>query len=146
MRKELALTAFILTLLISGCINEVRKDANQVCIRGSCFGVEIADTPESRTLGLMGRGGLEEGRGMLFVFDEGWNHSFWMRDMHFPIDIVWISADMDVVHVSSYAQPCEPLEPCPSITPPGKAMYVLEVGAGEAYGFEAGDKVVFDLE
>jgi uncharacterized membrane protein (UPF0127 family) len=138
--------AVILMVIASGCINGEQTNADKVCIKDTCFAVEIADTPDSRSLGLMGRHSLDEGTGMLFVFDEEGNHSFWMKDMRFPIDIVWISADMDVVYISSYTQPCDLLEPCPSITPPAKAMYVLEVGAGKAYGFEAGDTVKFSRD
>jgi uncharacterized membrane protein (UPF0127 family) len=142
MRKTLALTTVFLALFISGCINEAQPE-NQVCIRGKCFDVELAVTPEERSSGLMGRSHLDTGKGMLFVFDEEGNHSFWMKDMRFALDIIWISADRDIVYVSSYTQPCEVLKPCPSITPPEKAKYVLEINAGKAYEFEVGDKFTF---
>jgi uncharacterized membrane protein (UPF0127 family) len=143
MRKDMLLLALTLALLTSGCTSGSIQPGNSVCIMEKCFSVEIADTPDERMQGLMGRAGLDEGAGMLFIFDEEGNHSFWMKDMKFAIDIVWIGQDMEVVYVSSYTQPCEPDEPCPSITPPGKARYVLETSAGEAYGFEAGVTVKF---
>lgn len=108
-----------------------------------CFDVELAVTPEQRTNGLMGRNGLDKSAGMLFVFEEEGNHSFWMKNMKFAIDIIWINADNEIVYISSYTQPCELLRPCPSITPPVAAKYVLEVNAGEAYEFDVGDSVAF---
>lgn len=53
--------------------------------------VDVASTSALRERGLSGRASLKEGEGMLFVFDkEDW-YIFWMKDMNFPIDIIWIS-------------------------------------------------------
>ena len=129
---------FVALLLTSGCTTEKKTD---VCISGKCFHVTLAATPEARQKGLMGAQSLAKGTGMLFVFPEEGNYSFWMKDMKFPLDIVWISGEGKIVYISSYTQPCEPLQPCPSITPPAYARYVLEVNAGEAYDFSPGDDV-----
>jgi uncharacterized membrane protein (UPF0127 family) len=146
MRRGVLLLALVLAVLASGCTSgSTGGHTDTVCVLDTCFAVELAVTPDERAQGLMGRGGLDEGAGMLFVFGEEGNHSFWMKDMRFPIDIVWISSDMHVVYVSSYTQPCDEGSPCPSITPPANARYVLEVGAGEAYGFRAGDAVTLRI-
>ena len=145
MKAYFALAVAVLAAMaVSGCTSGgAGKAGNTVCMTDKCFSVEIADTPDERMQGLMGRDGLAEGAGMLFIFEEEENHSFWMKNMEFPLDIVWISSDMHVVYVSSYAQPCGQLGPCPSITPPASSMYVLEVGPGEAYGVGKGDAVTF---
>ena len=51
----------------------------------------VSDTLETRGLGLSGRISLEEGRGMLFVFDTPGRYGFWMKDMNLSIDIIYIS-------------------------------------------------------
>ena len=54
--------------------------------------MDVADTPEKRFQGLSGRPVLEEGTGLLFIFQEERKHTFWMKDIRFPLDMVWISA------------------------------------------------------
>lgn len=53
--------------------------------------LEIADTVHARERGLSGRPALPKGHGMLFVFDKSGIYPFWMREMKFPLDIVWIN-------------------------------------------------------
>ncbi len=103
--------------------------------------VEVADTPDARQQGLSGHIGLNEGEGLLFVFEQDGLHSFWMRDMLFSIDILWISSDGRVVFIEKSASP----ESFPaSFTPPTPARYVLEVASGfsEAHDIEAGRSTV----
>lgn len=87
--------------------------------------VEIADTPEERQTGLMGRTALAEDAGMLFVFDEEQPLSFWMRDTLIPLSIAYINAEGRIVDI----QDMQPLDetPHPSAEP---ALYALEVNQG----------------
>lgn len=115
------------------------KEPN-VSIRGSEISVEIAATPEARTLGLSGRPTLPDGAGLLFVFPRNSDWSFWMKDMLFSIDIVWISAERRIVHIERSVPP----ESFPaSFRPDAPARYVLEVNAGvaERSGWTVGDVV-----
>jgi uncharacterized membrane protein (UPF0127 family) len=98
--------------------------------------------------GLGGRESLPDDRGMLFVFPDSGRHAFWMKDMLIPIDIIWVSAEGQVVDVQT-AQP-EPGVPDPQLrryNPSGEAKYVLEVRAGLAAekGVEVGDKAQIEL-
>lgn len=89
--------------------------------------VEIAETPQQQQTGLSYREHLKEGRGMLFVFNADGSHPIWMKDMQFPIDIVWLDATMKVVHIEQMVTP----ETYPqSFQSPIPARYVLEVPAG----------------
>lgn len=89
--------------------------------------IELADTPEKRERGLSGRKELKSDRGVLFVFDEPGNYSFWMKDMNFPIDIIWISEDLKIVDIARSVKP----ESYPKTFEPRKpAKYVIEVNAG----------------
>jgi len=91
--------------------------------------VDIAATPAERQQGLSGRDSLGAGRGMLFVFDDSGPWGFWMKDMRFSIDIIWVDADGRVVTVAPSVSP----QSYPSVyTPTSPARYVLEVPAGFA--------------
>ncbi len=106
---------------------------------------DIADTPASRRKGLGGREKLEKGRGMLFVFDEPDIYPFWMKDMRFPIDIIWILDDK-VVEIWEDAPPPTGSN-IPRYTPKNKANFVLEIPAGEVerYNIKIGDRVNLQL-
>lgn len=108
--------------------------------------VEIADTSEKRTLGLGGKPDLPQNEGMLFVFDNEDYHTFWMKDMNFPLDLIWIGSDMKVVDRFKNATP--DTYPKYAFKPDRPAKYVLEVNAGwlEDNKINLGDKVVFSFK
>src|SRR3989344_4432018 len=91
---------------------------------------EVRDTPGARERGLSLRDSLEEDTGMLFVFPNDARHSFWMKDMKFPIDIVWISKEGKVVDIQHEVAP--ETYPEYSFAPQDIARYVLELRAGWA--------------
>ena len=70
-------------------------------IGDATFAVEIANTPQSRARGLGFRDSLPEGRGMWFEYETPRLASFWMRGMRFPLDMVWIDANLRVVGVTA---------------------------------------------
>ena len=99
--------------------------------------IEIADTEEERNLGLSGRTRLDSNAGLLFVFQDPGEYGFWMKDMKFPIDIIWMDESFTVIDVKEDVKP----ESFPEIfTPPKNILYVLEVNAGfsRAQGIENG--------
>jgi len=87
--------------------------------------VEIADTPDERQQGLMGREALAEDAGMLFIFDQEQPLSFWMKDTLIPLSIAYIDGSGTIVDI----QDMQPLDETlhPSATP---ARYALEVNQG----------------
>ncbi len=102
--------------------------------------VEVVDTRESRELGLSGRNSLAENSGMLFVFDFPGRYAFWMKDMSFPIDIVWISKAGIVVHVEKEITPESYPETFINTI---EATYILELPSGKAdeYGIRLAAKI-----
>lgn len=102
--------------------------------------VEIADSPEEREQGLGGTAQLENGEGMLFVFEADGTHSFWMKGMQYSIDILWISAEKRVVHIEKALSPSTFPQ---SFTSPTPARYVLEVPAGfsDMHGIREGSEM-----
>ena len=61
--------------------------------------VDISDTDCKRELGLSGRKNLLEDVGMLFVFNKEGNYPFWMKEMNFPIDIIWIDENFIIIYI-----------------------------------------------
>lgn len=115
-----------------------------VCIRGACFGAELAVTAAERERGLMHRDSLPADRGMLFVFPGEGRHGFWMKNTRIELDIVFIGADRRVVDVVRRARPCT-AEPCDHYTPSADVAFALEIAGGRAadVGIVAGDLVEF---
>jgi uncharacterized membrane protein (UPF0127 family) len=89
--------------------------------------VELARTPGEQIRGLSGRPGLKPGHGMLFVYDRAQAVSIWMKDMRFPLDIIWIRAGR-IVAIEKNAPPLSPAGPERVYT--AVADLVLEVAAG----------------
>jgi len=108
---------------------------------------DISATPEQRTRGLSVKDTLSENEAMLFVFDVEAEHRFWMKDMKFPIDIIWISNDKIVVDIEHNLQPCDLRLFCSTYEPEGDSLYVLETVGGFAgkYRVVKGTPVEFDL-
>jgi len=98
---------------------------------GKEISVEVADTVEKRSLGLGKRSGLENGWGMLFVFEKRKQHGFWMKDMQFPLDIIWLD-NHRIVHILRNVQPAKSGVIPPVMTPPIAVNFVLEIDAGRA--------------
>ncbi len=111
-----------------------------VQLGGQTVRVETVDTPEGRSRGLSGHPPLAEHEGMLFVFPEDGLYSFWMKDMSFSIDILWLSSDGVVVDMKKNVSP----DTYPTVFEPAAlARYVLELHAGflERYNVEVGNIV-----
>ena len=91
--------------------------------------VEVADTDQKRVQGLSGRPSLAKNEGILFVFEEPGRYGFWMKDMNFSIDIIWIGQDKKVVEIMNTIVP----ETFPEVFYSKEPIqYVLEVNAGWA--------------
>lgn len=119
-----------------------RSAIQYVSIGGRNVRVDVALLSEELARGLSGRGLLPEGEGMLFIFPEPGKYVFWMKDMNFAIDIIWITDDLKVAYIKKGARP----ESYPEIFGSDvEARYVLEVPAGfsEKNNWRAGDSVEF---
>ena len=119
-----------------------------VAIGEFAWTVELALTPQEQAQGLSGRAELPPGAGMLFVYDTEGRRSFWMPDMNFPLDMVWINGDCQVVDVTRDAPPQAPgqsLDDLPRYSV-DNAQYILEINAGESatYGITPGAPVKFN--
>lgn len=109
--------------------------------------VEVADTVASQVQGLSGRSSLAPDRGMLFVYPDQQVRNFWMKDMRFPIDVVWI-ADSKVVGVEESVPHQSDDGEVVRFTPDAPADMALEVNAGwiRDNGIATGDSVSVTTE
>ena len=89
---------------------------------------------------------MDPGAGMLFVYDSPKTPDFWMKNMHFPLDILWIGADCRLVDFSRNVPPPAPGTKSSDLEryrPSADIQYVLEVNAGAAAGIRVGNTVEF---
>lgn len=114
---------------------------------GTLIRVEVADTVEKRRLGLGKRSHLRAGWGMLFIFDVRKRHSFWMKDMHFSIDIIWLD-NYRIVHIEHAVPPPLLGTSPPLYTPRNPANFVLEIAAGQAKALklDVGDSLKYQFD
>jgi len=102
--------------------------------------LEIAESDSAKERGMMERDGFPNDRsGMLFPFDEERERSFWMANTPVALDIFFVNADSQIVHIAKYAEPVS----ADQIPSNGPAQYVLETPAGfaDSYGILEGDRV-----
>jgi uncharacterized protein len=109
----------------------------RVIVNGFELIADLAITDDEKTKGLAIKDNLKENESMLFVYDEPSRQSFWMKDMKFPIDIIWLDSNGTVVHIEHNLQPCvsilntgSSILNCPTYTPDKDSLYVLETIAG----------------
>lgn len=126
-------------------VSQIPANIKSVQIAGQNVKVDLALSTATQEEGLSGRASLVENTGMLFVFLNPGKYAFWMKDMKFAIDMVWISEDLKVVYIQKNATPAS----YPATFGPGisdrYAEYVLEVPSGfvDKNGLKLGDSLLF---
>ncbi|MBX4198550.1 DUF192 domain-containing protein [Candidatus Parcubacteria bacterium] len=101
----------------------IKENVPTITVGATTLRLELADTAEERTLGLSGRTSLPQDTGLLFIFEEAGRWGFWMKDMHFSIDIIWLDENYKVVGLKENAKPESYPE---TFMPQAPAKYVLE--------------------
>lgn len=118
----------LLAALILGFSNHAPGETRtSVLVGGRSVQVTVADTDRLREKGLSGHPGLSPDEGMLFVFDIDGKPGFWMKDMRFSIDIVWLDQEGKIVYIVRELAPGTYPK---TYAPPVPSRYVLELPAG----------------
>ncbi len=114
----------------------------QVCHSGDCVDLEVVSKQEDLERGLMYRTSLGENKGMLFVFSFDARHSFWMKNMKFSLDLVWLDTKPEIAFIAPNVPVCLK-DACPVYAPDKEARYVLELNSGfcTTHGWQVGDKL-----
>jgi uncharacterized membrane protein (UPF0127 family) len=129
-------------------LKPIRKDiyveykTTNINILGTEFTAQIADNDPLRELGLSYRDSLDDNSAMLFVFEKPSVYKFWMKDMKFPIDMIWLDENKEVIHIEKDVKP----ETFPESFGPNKnAKYIIEIKANrvDQIGLSVGDILEF---
>ena len=121
MKRRLVLLLAFLTVYCSGQTGR-DKFIKVYFADGYSATAELALSDEERAQGLMFREKIDEDQAMLFLFEEEDIHAFWMKNMRFAIDILWLDGEKRIVHIEKSVPPCLK-DPCPSYTPAAAAAF-----------------------
>lgn len=144
MMKKVVLVGWIMVVL-SACGHQQHR----VSLNNKQFVVELADTDQSRAMGLMYRQHMDNDEGMLFVFPDSQLRAFWMKNTLIALDILYFDQNKKLVSISENTPPCKNTTTrCPNYPSAGPAKYVLEINAGlsKQYGFKTGDEITIKLK
>jgi uncharacterized membrane protein (UPF0127 family) len=154
MKKILIL--FVILLIVVGGIYVVQgylkgekisifKTTPTATIAGQIFRLTTAISDQERQIGLSKTKSLSSNQGMIFMFQNPGYYSFWMKNMQFPIDIIYIKTDTIVTIIKNAQAPKSNNEGLTIYTPTQPSDKVLEIQAGlsEKYNFKSGDKITF---
>lgn len=147
MRKRFLLLIIGISLITGSIVATAQVKYTRITLPdGFKITAELAVTDEQRQQGLMYRQGMKEDQGMLFIFETEDIYSFWMKNMLFSLDMLWLDSNRRVVHIEENVPPCAS-EPCPSYEPARPARYVLELVSGSVkkHGLKLGDRLDFLL-
>jgi uncharacterized protein len=113
----------------------------RMTIAGQVIRLEVARTPQQQAIGLMNRQTLPRNRGMLFPFDPPRSVRFWMRDVSFPLDMVFIR-EGTVRAIAQNVPPCN-TERCPTYGAPTAVDQVIELRGGRSaeLGLRTGSRI-----
>jgi uncharacterized membrane protein (UPF0127 family) len=147
MKKQFASITIIVLLLLIAIFGLLGQHNNQktpnknpnsalptatLKIKDQILKVEVANTPQTQEHGLSDRASLPQDHGMLFDFTQASEKQpeFWMKDMRFNLDFIWIAKNKIIGINQNVPAPTKPTDPLPTYRPPGDIDYELEVNAG----------------
>ena len=114
----------------------------QAMLGSTVYTLDIADTHVLQEKGLSFRESLSPQTGMLFIFHTPDVYQFWMKDMKFAIDIIWLDENKKVVYIEEFVDPSTYPQ---SFGPETPTQYVIEIPAGDTtkVGLKVGDLINF---
>ncbi len=143
-KKILILSLFF---FLTACSSDVHFEQAKLSLAGNVFLVDVADTRAEQAQGLSGREKLEIDEGMLFVYADKQSLNFWMKDMLFPIDLLWIEDNTIVAWQENMPTPPAGahLAELPTYSSPKAVNHVLELPAGtiKRLSLSIGDQVTW---
>lgn len=142
-------TGFAVAKLLRGrdalpyeCAVVVLPEKVDIKVYGRNFEAEVARSDAEKQQGLSGRYCLKTGTAMLFPYDTPGNYCYWMKDMKFPIDMIWLDNEKKVITIEPNVSPdTYPKSFCPA----QPAQYVIETEASvaEKQGWRVGTQFEF---
>jgi uncharacterized membrane protein (UPF0127 family) len=139
------ITGFIVGLALNLNNHKTDTGLQKLQIGNAVIYVEVAATPAQKELGLSNRASLRSDGGMIFIFTKLSRPTFWMKNMNFPLDFIWVR-DKKVVELTEHVgAPLKSMADAqlPLYIPTTDVDAVIEVNAGfvEYYKIKVGDEV-----
>ena len=160
MKKVLILFGVLIILIIATVISQnylqasnfnnsinIDSETPMITINNHTFNLDIAITQKEKQIGLSGTKTLPQDRGMLFQFEGPGYYRFWMKDMKFPIDIIFIRSGR-IVTIHKNVKPAKTPDEIPPIynsSEPTDTVLEINAGLSEKYNFKEGDDVKLSL-
>lgn len=127
--KDILFILFLFFPLLS--FSENHFETKKIKIGSQILTVEIADTDEKTSRGLMFRNSLKPGHGMLFIFKTEEVRSFWMKNTFLDLSIGFFNKEKELIDIQDMkAAHSEMQNSFPQYTSSGPAQYALEVPKG----------------
>jgi uncharacterized membrane protein (UPF0127 family) len=149
MSKKVFVNLIFLALLIFLFLrlNLVKNETAGVILKEQIFRVALADEPTEWIKGLSGRESLATNEGLLFLFPDKAPRSFWMKDMNFALDILWLEDNKIIGWEANVPPPTAGAELI-HYSSPVPVNRVLEVSAGtvERLGLKKGDLITIKYD
>lgn len=139
--KKKIISVIILLIIITSIVFLFNHD-KKIITPNKSFSVLIADTEKNRQTGLSNTKSLDIDTAKLFIFDKPDYYGFWMKDMLYPIDIVFLDSEMQVI---SYIDDVDTTSYPKTFYPESPALYVMEMNSGErkSSGLDKNTKVYY---
>jgi uncharacterized membrane protein (UPF0127 family) len=101
--------------------------------------VEVADSDQERSAGLMFRRSLADDAGMIFLYPREEHVTMWMKNTYLPLDMIFVRRDGTIHRIEEHTEPFSESV----ISSNGKVLAVVEMKAGSAsrLGLKPGDKI-----
>jgi len=133
------ISLILVVIFLSACIN---NNVINLKINDQILNIEVSDDALSKAKGLSGRENLGENCGMIFLFSEEARHTFWMKDMNFPLDIIYVREN-EIVEIFKNVPIFDEAGEITEIFPEQKADKIIELKSGwcDLYGVQTGDKI-----
>ena len=135
---------FLIIFISVSSLFFIYNPGTEVCFNERCIDAEVMDTPEERALGLMYRPKINETEGMLFIFPEPKVVSFWMKNVQFSIDMVFIDENKSIVRIEKGVPPCYK-EPCLTYSSIKEVKYVVEVISGFSDKYNLTENTIIEI-
>lgn len=117
-----------------------------ITINKTTFSAEVANTSKKKEIGLSERKSLEQNKGMFFPFEKEGYYPFWMKNMKFPIDILYLKKNK-ITQIIEEAKPSINNEAPIIYTPqePIDAVFEINAGLSKKYNIKIGDEVTIKM-
>ena len=123
-------------------VQKISDTKKEIYIKDAELTVEVADEPHEQTRGLSNIEYMAADEGMIFIFPTSIIPPFWMKDMKFGLDIIWIDSENTIIGIEKNVSP----DTFPkTFSPLSPVKYVLEVNSGwsDKNKIKSGDKMSF---